>query len=129
MKVADVSAVAATNCRRYSFFRDKFLSDMAFPSQVNQCDQIEPRCCSCYRRSRADPRWRVRRLRRLSLSQSEQNCRHLSRNENAAESRTYVACRGTSRMRQFASDRCSDNGFVKNTALHAINRQGDRKST
>jgi hypothetical protein len=31
ISAADVSAVAATNCRRDSFFRD-----MALPSQVNQ---------------------------------------------------------------------------------------------
>ena len=73
-------AVAATNCRRESFFRDIWHSSVMSQSEI----------LLLLFSSRRAGRTGITRRCRISLSRSEQNCRRLSRNQVLGGSRTNV---------------------------------------
>src|SRR6266403_1990679 len=107
-------AVAATNCRRESFFRDIWRSSLVSQSRGKS---------RCYFSSRREADTGLTRRRGISLRGSEQNCRRLSRNQ-ALGGVELMLCSSWRQdefflfARELSTESEPGAGLTTNTALH-----------
>src|SRR6476620_9265807 len=111
ISAADDMAVAATNCRRESFFRDIWHSSLVSQSRSDGNPVV------IFLLARRAGRNGIARRYSISLGRSEQNCRRLSRNQVLGRTRTNVVLKRRAGRILFACDVRDCGGIVERADL------------